>query len=94
MALTARTAIQGIRDATKLLADTKANVLVSCGGGSPIDAAKAIANQYRQDTGASSVLPHIAIPTTLSAAEFTACVSVGRRISVADVGRQDGRLHQ
>jgi maleylacetate reductase len=46
-----------------------ADVLVSVGGGSPIDATKAVARILLQEQG--SVIPHIAIPTTLSAAEFS-----------------------
>lgn len=84
-----RTAIAGIKEATKLLADSKANILVSCGGGSPIDAGKAILNQYKKDTGADDVLPHIAIPTTLSAAEFTAYVR--RPCSRFQIDNEQGR---
>jgi maleylacetate reductase len=58
------------------------DVLVSFGGGSPIDAAKAVAFALAtgadlRDEGArgtrptSGLLPHIAIPTTLSAAELS-----------------------
>lgn len=56
---------------TRLLA---ADVLVSVGGGSPIDAAKAVAMTLAEESG--YFLPHIAIPTTLSAAEFSHLVGV------------------
>lgn len=53
----------------------KVDVLVSVGGGSPIDAAKAIVFKHRERVRASDpsakALPTIAIPTTLSAAEYT-----------------------
>jgi len=47
----------------------EADLLVSAGGGSPIDAAKAVALALEGERG--EVIPHIAIPTTLSAAEFS-----------------------
>ena len=53
-----------------------ADTLVSVGGGSPIDAAKAVALELAGDkngrAGVGTGMPaHIAIPTTLSAAEFS-----------------------
>lgn len=61
-----------------------ADCLVSLGGGSPIDAAKAVAHRLAFGEGVQELgdppvagqsgpdpLPHFAIPTTLSAAEFT-----------------------
>ncbi|KAG8998304.1 hypothetical protein FRB94_005215 [Tulasnella sp. JGI-2019a] len=50
--------------------DKKGTVLIGLGGGSPIDAAKAISYFTQQETGGTSV-PQVEIPTTLSAAEFT-----------------------
>ncbi len=47
----------------------EADLLVSVGGGSPIDAAKAVALALEGERG--RIIPHIAIPTTLSAAEFS-----------------------
>ena len=58
----------GIASAAQLARDCQADLLISLGGGSPIDAAKAVAQ--RLSSGAS-YLPQIAIPTTLSAAEFS-----------------------
>ena len=49
--------------------DHKIDTIVSVGGGSPIDSAKAIS--YRVHEKSNKVLYHIAIPTTLSAAECT-----------------------
>jgi len=65
-----------IVEATRLARDLQADVLVSVGGGSPIDAAKAIVRALAsggrwESAAADPYLPHIAIPTTLSAAEFS-----------------------
>lgn len=49
--------------------DPAIDTLVSVGGGSPIDSAKAISYRTHEKTG--KLLYHIAIPTTLSAAECT-----------------------
>lgn len=61
--------IGAIREATDLVKAAGADVLISIGGGSPIDSAKAIAYQIHQDNG--KWLPSIAVPTTLSVAETT-----------------------
>ncbi|KAI5115511.1 hypothetical protein M0805_002924 [Coniferiporia weirii] len=68
------TPVAGINAGLQALAESGANVLVSVGGGSPIDAAKAIIHRHRENAGAGvlqAFLPHIAIPTTLGAAEYT-----------------------
>ncbi|KLO09147.1 alcohol dehydrogenase IV [Schizopora paradoxa] len=64
--------IAGILKAVDQLKELRADFLVSVGGGSPIDAAKAIAYRFK-DTPESGgkILPHFGIPTTLSAAEYT-----------------------
>ncbi len=49
--------------------DSTIDTIISIGGGSPIDSAKAISYRLREKTG--KFLHHIAIPTTLSAAECT-----------------------
>ena len=46
------------------------DVIVAVGGGSPTDTAKTILYLLQQETG-GPYLPQIAIPTTLSAAEYT-----------------------
>ncbi|CDO75524.1 hypothetical protein BN946_scf184871.g5 [Trametes cinnabarina] len=63
--------IAGIRNGLKQFKDVGADVIVSVGGGSPVDAAKAILYFQQQETG-GPFLKQIAIPTTLSAAEYTA----------------------
>jgi len=62
--------IAGIRNGMQAFKDAKADVIVSVGGGSPIDASKAIIYNLQKETG-GPFLPQIAIPTTLSAAEYT-----------------------
>ena len=73
-----------VADLVRVLDDTRADCLVSFGGGSPIDAAKAA-------TLGRAALPHVAVPTTLSAGEFTAVAGItddGSRVkhAVADPG--------
>jgi alcohol dehydrogenase len=65
-------------DLVALLRDVKADSLVSFGGGSPIDTAKAAAHALLTDArgGAAVPLVHVAVPTTLSAGEFTAIAGV------------------
>ena len=61
-----------VRDAlVGLLRDRDADGVVSVGGGSPIDGAKAAVHAY-----SGGATPHLAIPTTLSAAEFTPTAGV------------------
>ena len=54
--------------AVQLARDHRADLLVSVGGGSAVDGAKALAWRLAGD---DPPLPHIAIPTALSAAEFS-----------------------
>jgi 3-oxoacid CoA-transferase len=61
--------IQDIREATALMTESGCDVLISVGGGSPIDSAKAIAYNIHEQTG--KWIPSIAVPTTLSVAETT-----------------------
>jgi alcohol dehydrogenase class IV len=57
-------------EATELVKqDGNVDTVISIGGGSPIDSAKAIS--YRLHEGSGKWLHHIAIPTTLSASECT-----------------------
>lgn len=57
-----------------MIRETRADSLVSVGGGSPIDAAKAAVHALLESGGPA--LPHLAVPTTLSAGEFTAIAGV------------------
>jgi alcohol dehydrogenase class IV len=62
--------IAGIRRAVKIFRESGCNIIVSIGGGSPIDASKAVL-YFAQEESGGPILPQIAIPTTLSAAEYT-----------------------
>ncbi len=67
--------IAGIRRGVKVFRDYECDVIVSVGGGSPIDAAKAILHYSQEETGGPTLL-QIAIPTTLSAAEYTVSATI------------------
>ncbi|KAL8831718.1 MAG: hypothetical protein Q9170_005180 [Blastenia crenularia] len=68
-----------------VLADPSIDTLISVGGGSPIDAAKAISYRFHEQKG--KYLHHITIPTTLSAAECTGIAGYtdasGTKVSVS-----------
>jgi alcohol dehydrogenase len=79
-----------VDDLVAVLDAARADCLVSFGGGSPIDAAKAAVHRQlaAAASGACAPLPHIAIPTTLSAGEFTAVAGItdgGSRVKHAFV---------
>lgn len=59
----------GIAAAKQIADETRADLLVSLGGGSPIDGSKAVARAIFEEKG--QITPQIALPTTLSAAEFS-----------------------
>ena len=63
--------LAGILDARR------ADCVISFGGGSPIDAAKAAVHlQLSAGRDGGAGLPHVAVPTTLSAGEFTAVAGI------------------
>lgn len=62
--------ISGIRAGIETFKKSGADVVVSVGGGSPIDASKAIIYFLHEELG-GEFLRQIAIPTTISAAEYT-----------------------
>lgn len=76
----------------KALADPQIDTIISVGGGSPIDSAKLISYRINersaQDKSGNRFLYHIAIPTTLSAAECTQSaghtLASGQKTTVAD----------
>lgn len=74
--------VAGIREAVERIKKSNADVIVAVGGGSPIDAAKAVSfYRHQEEHGDESArnplthmdlfLPTIAVPTTLSVAETT-----------------------
>ncbi|KAJ6567367.1 alcohol dehydrogenase IV [Mycena vulgaris] len=65
------TPVAGINACIKVFHDTGADFIVALGGGSPIDGAKAIRYRIQEQTGAAAPPFQIAIPTTLSAAEYS-----------------------
>ena len=62
--------ISGIRAGVDMFKQSGADIIVSVGGGSPIDASKAIIYFLHEQLG-GDFLRQIAIPTTLSAAEYS-----------------------
>lgn len=62
--------IAGIRRGIERFKENSSDVIVAVGGGSPVDASKAILYHLQKETGGKT-LPQIAIPTALSAAEYT-----------------------
>ena len=62
--------IAGILNGVKALRDSGADFIVSVGGSSPIDASKAIIYKQQEELG-GPFIKQIAIPTTISAAEYT-----------------------
>ncbi|KAJ7896003.1 alcohol dehydrogenase IV [Mycena olivaceomarginata] len=64
------TPVAGINACIEKYRATGADVIVALGGGSPIDGAKAVRYMIHEQTGEAPP-PQIAIPTTLSAAEYS-----------------------
>ena len=60
---------RSVMDALQMTKDCKADTLISFGGGSPIDTMKMVTHLLIEE--GENALPNIAIPTTLSAGEFT-----------------------
>ena len=81
----------GILEATRQAGLANADALISLGGGSPIDSAKIVVKELSNDF-ARPALPHIAIPTTLSAAEFSHAAGMTDEGSRRKVGFRDPRL--
>jgi alcohol dehydrogenase class IV len=67
--------ISGIRAGVNAFKESGADIIVSVGGGSPIDASKAIIYFLHEQLG-GEFLRQIAIPTTLSAAEYSVWCTV------------------
>ena len=67
-----------VADLARTLDEQRADCVISFGGGSPIDTVKAALHERMTRDGASPVEGplHVALPTTLSAGEFTAVAGV------------------
>lgn len=68
-----------------------ARVIVSLGGGSPIDAAKIVARDVADRRGQERSLPHVAVPTTLSVAELASGAGFTDAAG-GKAGRRDPRM--
>lgn len=64
------TPIAGIRNGIKAYKENGCDHIIAVGGGSPIDGSKAILYNIQLEDGGVTP-PQIAIPTTLSAAEYS-----------------------
>lgn len=62
---------RGVEAAVAQAREVRADALVAFGGGSPIDAAKLVAQELLADGQEQADMPQIAVSTTLSAGEFT-----------------------
>ncbi|GAB5469876.1 MAG: iron-containing alcohol dehydrogenase [Rhodospirillales bacterium] len=90
MAAVRQHAPQGdVAAAAQAAGDAGADLLIGLGGGSPIDSAKAVAGRLAREGRA---LPQIAIPTTLSAGEFTPIAAATDEASGIKEVRVDHRL--
>ncbi len=83
--------VADVEAAVELTARSGAEAVVSFGGGSPIDTAKVVALRVAERRGQEASLPHVAVPTTLSAAELASGAGV-TDASGAKVGLRDPRM--
>jgi maleylacetate reductase len=83
--------ISGINRAISEAEKARADSLISLGGGSPIDSTK-IAVKELSENFAKPIIPHLAIPTTLSAAEFSHSAGMTDDTSKRKAGVRDPRL--
>jgi maleylacetate reductase len=80
-----------IKLATKAARDANADSLISLGGGSPIDSTKIVVKEISEDFDRAP-LPHFAVPTTLSAAEFSHAAGMTDETVRRKTGFRDVRL--
>ncbi len=100
--------VQAIAEAVQAARASQPHALVSFGGGSPVDAAKAVAfalatgldlrepraaaNARRLSLTGKAVLPHLSIPTTLSVAELSGLAGFTTADTREKVGLRDPGL--
>ena len=80
-----------VSEAAREAAEAKADCLISLGGGSPIDSTKIVVKELSRDFQESPI-PHFAIPTTLSAAEFSHIAGMTDEKSNRKTGFRDKRM--
>jgi alcohol dehydrogenase class IV len=83
--------ISDIKQAVIAAQKVKADSLISLGGGSPIDSTKIVAKDLSENF-IFPLIPHVAIPTTLSAAEFSYSAGMTEESSNRKTGIRDPRL--
>jgi maleylacetate reductase len=85
------TPASGVERAVKAAKAGNADSLISLGGGSPIDATKVVVKELSEDFSHETV-PHLAVPTTLSAAEFSHSAGVTDEKLNRKTGFRDVRM--
>jgi len=83
--------ISGIKQAIGEAQRARADSLISLGGGSPIDSTKVVVKELSEDF-AKPAIAHLAIPTTLSAAEFSHSAGMTDDTTKRKTGVRDPRL--
>ena len=83
--------ISEIKRAIGAAKETRADSLISLGGGSPIDSTKVVVKELSEDFAKPSIA-HFAIPTTLSAAEFSHSAGMTDDTTKRKTGVRDPRL--
>jgi len=83
--------ISGIKRAISEAEKARADSLISLGGGSPIDSTKVVVKELSENF-AKPIIPHLAIPTTLSAAEFSYSAGMTDDTSKEKTGVRDPKL--
>ena len=89
--ITQHAPISGIKQAISEAKRARADSLISLGGGSPIDSTK-IAVKELSENFTKPIITHVAIPTTLSAAEFSNSAGMTDDASKRKTGVRDPRL--
>src|SRR5256885_11675029 len=83
--------ISEIKQAISQAQNARADSLISLGGGSPIDSTKVVVKELSEDF-AKPPIAHLAIPTTLSAAEFSHAAGMTDDTTRRKTGVRDPRL--